>query len=479
MTLTQILIASTGALFYSLLLPGRLRSWGLMLISIVALYWLQPALRIRYLDFALPTATLALSVLVWLMVRATEYQYQREDSLALGLTLLTVFAITSTRYLVPSLRPTPSRPPDIVWVLLSLAVITFILGLLTIIKRRWGRLPLLMILLVVGIFVTLKAETLSIALSEWLRGFSGQSVDLADATDIQWLGFSYVAFRLLHMLRDRQTQKLPTLSLREHLTYIIFFPALTAGPIDRAERFLGDLRDLSTQRLWHAPRLGDGLTRIAVGVFKKFVLADTLALIALNATNASQITSTTGLWLHVYLYAWRLFLDFSGYTDIAIGIGVLLGVRLPENFNRPYFRSNITAFWQNWHMTLSNWVRFYIFFPLSRSLLRLKPRPNPSLILFAAHLTTMTIIGLWHGITVNFFIWGVWHGVGLFIHKLWSDRTRQQYRALQQHPHRRQAWAVVGNILTFQYVALGWVWFSLPDSTTASEVFLKLWGVWA
>lgn len=477
MSLTQILILSGAALAYSLLMPARLRGWVLLLASVFTLYWLQPALPIRTLDFALPTATLILSVWIWASVR--QEKWQREDSLALVLSSLLVLGIAATRYLIKDLRPTPSRPPDVVWVLLALAVMLAIAALFDQLRRRSLKAFMgALMLAVVAVFVVLKNETLSRALAEILRGWSGQAVDLADPADLQWLGFSYVAFRLIHMLRDRQVGKLPPLSLREHLTYILFFPALTAGPIDRAERFISDVRELPTQRLWQAERLGDGLTRIAIGIGKKFVLADALALIALNATNATQITTTPGLWLHLYLYAWRLFWDFSGYTDIAIGIGILLGIRLPENFERPYFKTNITAFWQSWHMTLSNWVRFYVFFPLSRALLKLKRRPSQTVVVLTAHLTTMIVIGLWHGITVNFLIWGVWHGVGLFLHKWWSDRTRKQYRELGKHPRQKQAWSVAGSILTFHYVALGWVWFSLPEFDMALKVFARLWGVW-
>jgi D-alanyl-lipoteichoic acid acyltransferase DltB (MBOAT superfamily) len=171
-----------------------------------------------------------------------------------------------------------------------------------------------------------------------------------------------------------------------------------------------------------------------------------------------------------------LFFDFSGYTDIAIGLGILLGIRLPENFDRPYTRQNITTFWQSWHITLSNWVRFYVFSPLSRGLLRQPHRLPTNSILLISHLTTMIIIGLWHGITWTFFIWGLWHGLGLFIHKLWSDRTRKSYRGLQQRPVALRLWQITGILLTFHFVLLGWVWFALPDVDTAITVFLRLFG---
>ena len=170
------------------------------------------------------------------------------------------------------------------------------------------------------------------------------------------------------------------------------------------------------------------------------------------------------------------FFDFSGYSDIAIGLGILFGVRLPENFDHPYLRSNLTAFWQSWHMTLSSWARFYVFTPLSRWLLRRPARPSPVIIVLLSQLATMVVIGLWHGVTLNFFIWGVWHGLGLFAHKQWSDRTRGWYRRLAERPYLKRAWTVLAWFLTFHYVVLGWVWFLLPDTGQAVAVFGRLFG---
>jgi alginate O-acetyltransferase complex protein AlgI len=214
-----------------------------------------------------------------------------------------------------------------------------------------------------------------------------------------------------------------------------------------------------------------------MGLFKKFVIADSLAQgVSLTVTNAAQVENTAGLWLLLYGYALRLFFDFSGYSDIAIGLGILFGVRLPENFDYPYLRPNLTAFWQSWHITLSSWARFYVFTPLSRWLLRRPGRPSPVIIVLISQLATMIVIGLWHGVTPNFIVWGVWHGVGLFAHKQWSDRTRGWYRRLSERPLLKRAWTVLAWFLTFHYVVLGWVWFLLPDTAQAVGVFGRLFG---
>lgn len=472
MTLAHIAVFSLAALIYGWFLPAHWRGWALMAGSVVAIYWLQPALPIRQIDFVLPTATLSITVACWFIVRAAE-PLTGDDYRTLIVTTGLILGLSATRYLVPELRLT-SRPPETIAVAIALVLTAGIVLALWRIGRTWSQLYSASILGLVGLFIVFKFEPLTVWFSGLLRAWQGQDVALASPIDLGWLGLSYVAFRLMHTLRDKQTGQLPALNLREYLTYVIFFPAYTAGPIDRAERFVEDYRNLCAGLPMQ--RLMEGASRIVTGLFKKFVLADSLALIALDLTSAQQATSPGGLWLLLYAYAFRLYLDFSGYTDIAIGLGILYGIRLPENFTSPYTKNSITAFWQSWHITLSNWVRFYVFTPVSRALLRRPRKPSTLVILLFCHLLTMIVIGLWHGIAWTFLIWGVWHGLGLYIHKLWSDRTRKWYRGLKQRPLALRLWHVVGTILTFHFVLLGWVWFALPNLDIALAAFLKLFG---
>lgn len=472
MTLTHIAVFSLAALLYGTITSHRLRAWLLLVASVLAIYWLQPFTSIRQLDFILPTMTLILAVACWLFVRPPRPP-AREDTITLAIVLALVLLVSATRYLIPELRLT-SRPPDVPIVFAALLLAAGIIATAWRLLRTWHYAQAALIMFIIALFIIIKQEALAAELSALLRAWNGQDVSLASPLDLSWLGFSYVAFRLIHTLRDYQAGQLPALTLREYLTYVIFFPAYTAGPIDRAERFITDYRALPAL---DAPRLLEGAGRIVTGLLKKFVIADTLALIALDADRAAQAASAGGLWLLLYAYAFRLFFDFSGYSDIAIGIGILYGIRLPENFDRPYLKNNIAAFWQSWHMTLSGWVRFYVFSPLSRWLLGQENRLPVTLILLLSHLATMIIIGLWHGITWAFFVWGLWHGIGLFVHKLWSDRTRRWYIRLKQRPNLQRAWTITGVLLTFHYVLLGWVWFALPDFDAAFWTLRRLFGL--
>jgi alginate O-acetyltransferase complex protein AlgI len=478
-----IVVLGTAAFLYAALVPGRGRGWALLIGSVIGVYWLQPTLPIRFSSYILQTVTVLLTLLTWWLTRDPDPERRAataaEDRRALLLILGLVLLMSLNRFLPFDARLTADRPP-------SPLVVSAVLGMLALLGLLIGRLHFdwggrrvlsAAILVIISMFVLLKAEPMAEGIAALWRAATGQDAGLAAFTDLAWLGFSYVAFRLIHTLRDRQTGILPALSLRDYVTYVLFTPAYIAGPIDRAERFAADLRALPALTGLDGARFAAGGQRIIIGMGKKFILADGLAQgMSLTPLTAMQATSTPGLWVLLYGYTLRLYFDFSGYTDIAIGLGVLFGIQLPENFDRPYLRTNITKFWQSWHITLSDWVRFYVFSPLSRSLLRRKPRPSSTVIVLISQLTTMIVIGLWHGISWTFLIWGLWHGLGLFVHKQWSDRTRGWYRGLKEKPGQMRAWTAVSWFLTFNFVALGWVWFLMPNVSLALQTFGKLFG---
>lgn len=511
--LTAILVLGLAAVVYAAVVPGRWRAWALLLGSVVALFWLQAPLAPRYADFFLPSATVALGVAGWWLSRPPRRAfmapapvsspldkslaestedipvsriYVRDDWFTLVVVLSVILALALFRYVGADFRITASRPPSPLFVAVTALEVGLVFAALALILRRLPQRQVLngAIGAIIAFFVIAKWPPATVAVAGWWRGLAGQDITLAAPTDLAWLGFSYVAFRILHTLRDRQTGILPDLSLRAYLSYILFAPAIVAGPIDRAERFTQDYQALPTIKGFDASRWGLGLWRIGEGLFKKFVVADLLAQgLSLTPGLAEAAQSSAALWALLLGYGLRLYFDFGGYSDIAIGLGILFGIRLPENFDRPYTRTNLTAFWQSWHITLSHWARYYVFTPLSRGLLRRRVPGktallNPTSIVLAGHLATMAVIGLWHGISWNFLIWGLWHAVGLFIHKQWSDRTRKRYRELQARPWPRRAWAAVGWVMTILYVMLGWVWFLMPTPQSAMDTFAKLFGLY-
>jgi alginate O-acetyltransferase complex protein AlgI len=462
MGLIHILVFALLAFVPGQYVKEKWRTHFLLVLSLVALYLLQPALPIRGLDFALPTLTLGLVVMSWRLVTPSEITWRDQRS-----TLLLSFSVPLLLALVGRLSwllPYAPLLPFSLYAILFLLLPLF----LALWFARWRYGLSAAIVLLILLFIILKTPALSVALSKGLRLLAQQDVARAAATDVRWLGFSFIAFRLLHTLRDRQMGRLPAVSLSEYATYALFFPALTAGPIDRLERFLQDLRRPLGINASDVLQAG---IRLSLGMLKKFVLADTLALIALNDTNALELRSTLWSWGVVYAYAWQIYWDFSGYTDIAIGLGLLFGIRLPENFRHPYSMPNLTQFWNNWHMTLTQWFRAYTFNPLTRSLR--KTGMSPVAIIFLTQMSTMLLIGLWHGVTWNFVLWGIWHGIGLFIHNRWSEWIRPR---LQLTPRWQASLQVIGVLLTFHYVSLGWVFFALSAPQAAWHVFAVLFG---
>jgi D-alanyl-lipoteichoic acid acyltransferase DltB (MBOAT superfamily) len=506
MTLTHILVFGGAALALGFILRERGRGWLILVGSVLALYWLQPPTPIRHLDFWLPTASLALTMTVWAVTNHESRKeiLERPTLITVAVIIGLILLIGLTRYVGPVCCLIPSRPPDILEIILGLGLVI----VLTIVFAHFGPsrpwLTTVLAVFIIGLFLVLKTDAIAQAASAALRALTSQPTDQASAPDIRWLGFSYLAFRLLHALRDRVTGKLPALTLQEFVSYALFFPAFTAGPIDRAERFVKDFRtkhpersaavpEQNELRLKEPPRvvegavrvtsepfaltgpeLMDGGTRIILGVFKKFVLADALTALALNSANAVQTTSTFWMWIVLYAYAWRIYFDFGGYSDIAIGLGRWLGIKLPENFDRPYLKPNLTV-WNSWHITLAQWFRAYFFNPLTRAL---RSRPlSPAVIIFIGQASTMILIGLWHGVTWNFVAWGAWHAVGLFVHNRWAEFARARLTGLDDSPWLKRFSGWIGIVLTFHYVALGWVWFALPSINLSLSVFRKLFGM--
>jgi|CXWL01.1.fsa_nt_gi D-alanyl-lipoteichoic acid acyltransferase DltB (MBOAT superfamily) len=479
MALDRILILAAASLLCGIFLRERGRAWFLLIASVLVIFWLQPALPIRGFDFWTPIATLVLVILAWFITANDEARKQHKNLIVLAVVAGIAFLLNLTRFLPADFQVlTALRPPQLETTLIIFLITGLTLLVLSRLTRFSASFLTVGLVLTIGLFLTLKVPTLTYWTSYLLRSLTNQSLDATRNTDFVWLGFSYVAFRLIHTIRDRQMGRLPSVDLGEYITYVIFFPAFTAGPIDRLERFIKDLgapfAGLTLDTFYPAGQ------RLLLGLFKKFVVADALALIALNDTNATQVTSTFWMWVIVYAYAFQIYFDFSGYTDIALGIAQLLGIKLPENFASPYLKPNLTQFWNNWHMTLTQWFRAYFFNPVTRWLhaLRLWQKPMPMIMMILlTQVATMLLIGFWHGVTWNFTIWGLWHGLGLFIHNRWSDVTKAKAAAWATTPTRQAVLNVSGALLTFHFVALGWIFFALSSPVTSWQVLLKLFGV--
>jgi alginate O-acetyltransferase complex protein AlgI len=321
------------------------------------------------------------------------------------------------------------------------------------------------LIILIGLFI----------LSKWTTAWDSLWLPFG-MSSIVWLGLSYLLFRLLHVLFESHRNQLPDLKLSEMIVYALFPAALIAGPIDRFPRFKTDLDQVDqVGQPFKFNFVADGTWLILIGAFKKFVIADSLARLPLNLAQFPAKTPAIYLWLALYAYGFLLYFDFSGYTDMALGAARLLGFHLPENFTAPDLKTNLARFWQSWHITLSTWARDYVFLPLARTLrMRVKWIPANGVALIG-HLTSMLVIGLWHGFAWTFVAWGLWHGVGLFVVKVWDDWLRPRTR--RGAANRSRWWALPGGFLTFNFVMLGWVFFETNDLSVALTTLGRLFGI--
>lgn len=470
MGLTQIAASILTSILVGALTRGTTRTYSLLALSVLAAYWFQPVIPLRSFDFWLPSLSLALVILTWFITSGQGLWRSKQNVIGLSIIVGGVTLVELTRYILPQPILTATNPPNILQFLIFLGTSILLIILFFTFSRRLAFTLSLVTILLIAILIILKSPALSLHTSIFFRTLANRPIETASPLDLRWLGFSYIAFRLIHVLRDKQTGRLPELSLPEFATYVVFFPALTAGPIDRVERFV---KDLQKEFAFKQDELLIAGQRIVIGLFKKFVIADILALIALNDSLAAQVHSTGWMWFHLYAYTFQIFFDFSGYTDIAIGIARLVGIKLPENFLSPYTKPNLTQFWSNWHMTLTQWFRSYFFNPFNRWMRGYKSVPAWTMILIG-QLATMLLIGLWHGITWNFILWGAWHGIGLFFQNRWSDFAKTRFNTTS--PQLQKAMQLGGILLTFHFVALGWVFFALSEPSFSQTVYMKLFG---
>ena len=457
------------------LLPGQnLRRGAMLVCSCVFVFMFQPVLPIRGLDFSFPLWTILLTVCVYGAFSRENPLKSRQNLIDFTFILGSLLMLSLTRFFSYDGILTASRPPQLRGILPVIAAGAALSFLLNTAAQRDSKWPTkIFIWLILIILIVLKTPQLALLFSRSARTLNGQSAELALSTDIRWFGFSYIAFRLLSILIDTLKGRKADLRLGDFLVYVCFPPALSAGPIDRWDRFTKEYT--AGPKNQAAADILSGFGQIALGLFHKFILADALAKMALSAQNAGQFVHTGWAWAALFAYALQIFFDFSGYSEIAVGLGMLFGIHLPKNFDHPYLKPDLTKFWSSWHMTLTQWIRSYVFNPLTRTLRGNKNHPLPQwLIVLITQLTTMLLIGLWHGVTLNFVIWGLWHGIGLFVHQLYSRKTAAWLRSMSSGVQK--IYTVCSTLLTILYVSLGWIWFVVPDFSGALAFFGRLFG---
>jgi alginate O-acetyltransferase complex protein AlgI len=292
---------------------------------------------------------------------------------------------------------------------------------------------------------------------------AGAQVSLPVLKVILPIGISFYTFEAINYTVDVYRRKAPAeRNLFHFMLFILFFPHLIAGPIVRARDFLPQIR---RPKRWSWLRLQLGVQFFLMGIFKKLAIADRMALYVDPVFQAPEQFSTHAIWIAAFAYAVQIFCDFSGYTDMAIGTAHMLGYKLAQNFNLPYLATSVADFWRRWHMSLSSWLRDYLYFPLGGS-------RGSRWQTYRNLLITMVLCGLWHGASWIFVLFGVVHGVYLIVHRRFREFCAARPRleaALGSAPGTAVRW-----LLTLLCVVLSMALFRCPDWQTATALLPRL-----
>jgi alginate O-acetyltransferase complex protein AlgI len=277
------------------------------------------------------------------------------------------------------------------------------------------------------------------------------------------IGISFYTFEAINYTVDVYRRRAPAeRNLAHFLLFILFFPHLVAGPIVRARDFLPQIK---RRKRFSWPRIHLGAQFFFLGLLKKLAIADRMALYVDPVFADPHAYSAPTLWLATMAYALQIYCDFSGYTDMAIGTAHMLGYKLAQNFNIPYVSLNVSEFWRRWHISLSTWLRDYLFIPLGGSRYG-SWRTSRNLLI------TMTLGGLWHGASWNFVLWGMLHGLLLIVHKTFQGFCRG-YPFLERVLQSRLGMLLRLGLTLFS-VCIGWIFFRATTLATAAAFLQRM-----
>jgi len=268
---------------------------------------------------------------------------------------------------------------------------------------------------------------------------------------IGFTGLSYMCFKIWQILIEIHDEKIDKIGIVDLWLFILFFPSFTSGPIARYQSFVQsfdeDIRDTYSKE-YFVP----GIKRIYLGLFYKLAVS-----FFINEFIMSKLSNEGSLYEYiVYMYSYTLFLffDFAGYSNIAIGVGQLMGIKLPENFNKPFLAGNMKEFWARWHMSLSTWFSDYVYGRVTLAGVRSGLIRNPKMASRVAYMVTMLLMGLWHGFSLHYIIYGLYEGILLVVSDCWIKSAT--YRTVR----KKKYYNLISRVICFQFIAFGMLLFS-------------------
>ncbi|HBC40368.1 MAG TPA: membrane-bound O-acyltransferase family protein [Pseudanabaena sp.] len=286
----------------------------------------------------------------------------------------------------------------------------------------------------------------------------------AKANIIPPITLSFFVFELIAYLIDTYRGNTPARDFLSFAAYKLFFAKLLSGPITRYQEFAPQILTRSIPAL---SDITEGVWLFACGAVKKGIIADNMARLVDLCFRNTERAGSLDLWIALIGYGIQIYCDFSGYIDMAMGSALLLGFKLPQNFDFPYFSTSISDFWRRWHMTLGAWMRSYLYIPLGGSRGGLwRTCLNLMIIMF--------VVGIWHGANWGFIIWGIWHGAALVGHRLWMELC-SLFEGLNKI-WKYLPMKIVAILMTQLVVFVGWIPFRLPNLADTNMFLNRLWG---
>ena len=282
--------------------------------------------------------------------------------------------------------------------------------------------------------------------------------DLAALNIILPLGISFYTFSAVSYIVDVSRGKIRQKSLAAVSLYLAFFPKITSGPIQRSEDFF---EQIENRRIIGWSSFSSGIQIFIFGLFKKIVLADRLSVFVDQVYETPMAFGSLTVFLAAVAYSFQIYFDFSGYSDMAVGVAGILGISLPRNFNLPYIAHNVTELWKRWHITLSAWLQDYLYIPLGGNR---KGTARTYMNLFL----TMVIGGIWHGANWTYIVWGSLHGIALAIHKAWMTLTGSNSKKHSAFSN------LISVCLTFLFTTFCWIFFRAESVTQAFLIIKRI-----
>lgn len=266
-----------------------------------------------------------------------------------------------------------------------------------------------------------------------------------------FLGISYITFKVMQMLIEIKDNMIKEVNFIDYLSFMIFFPTLSSGPIDRSRRFIKDI-EKTISKTEYLDNLGKGIEYILQGLVYKIILSQ---LIFDKINIISEATYTTeNLTIYMYLYGFYLFFDFAGYSLMAVGVSKIFGIDTPMNFNKPFLAKDMKDFWNRWHMSLSHWFRDFVFSRLVFAMFKKKIFKSSLTTAMVAYIVNMTLMGVWHGINFSYLLYGLYHGIILAI-------TEYFQKTKFNKNNKNKKWFEYSSIfITFNLVMFGFFIFS-------------------